>query len=225
MRNVWPTGAAAIRPGRRRPARIRSAQVPACALVDPPKPSWRSHCPPSAVHAPALIGGIEAIEPSRSWSRNLRAAGNVRRSPAGCAPPVGPDHRVGVDDSRTRFTSTRCTPQRTPLCFAGTRRSRGRKCSRWVSIWVERNATDRPHDVRGYSPGGTPLSSSGTPAGSVPGPFLMRAPPVRDADSGSPMPRRCRRRSTQVQAADSRPCQPTPTGRTSGVFGATPARS
>ncbi len=38
----------------------------------------------------------------------------------------------------------------------------------------------------------------------------LRAPPVRDADGGSPMPRRCSRRSTRVQAADSRPCRPTP---------------
>jgi hypothetical protein len=37
-------------------------------------------------YMPALIGGIEAIEPSRSWSRNLRAGGNIRRSPARCAP-------------------------------------------------------------------------------------------------------------------------------------------
>ena len=176
MRNVWPTGAAAIRPGRRRPARIRSAQVPACALVDPRSLRGDPIARRRRLQAPALIGGIEAIEPSRSWSRNLRAAGTsaVRRRDAR-RPAV-------LITGSSSTTAARVSPRRDaprkehpPLCFAATRPSRGRKRSRWVSIWVERNATDRPHGVRGCSPGGTPLSSSGTPAGSVPGPFLMRA--------------------------------------------------
>src|SRR5712691_282619 len=55
-------------------------------LVDPRSRRLEIPLPAVGGYMPALIGGIEAIEPSRSWSRNLRAGGNIRRSPARCAP-------------------------------------------------------------------------------------------------------------------------------------------